>query len=145
MSAADNKALVRRMLEEVLIGGRVELVDDFFAPDFIQFGRRVGLGQFKGVVTAIHSAFPGWRGVIEHLVAEDDLVVCDMAVEGIQHGPFPFPGVGVLPPTGKSYAIRHCHWFRIADGKIAEHWGVRDDLGHLTQLGHLALPTPPAT
>ncbi len=67
------------------------------------------------------------------------LVVCDLAVAGTQHGPFPFPGVGILPPTGKPYAIKHCHWFRVADGKITEHWAVRDDLGHLT------LPTPPAT
>ncbi len=145
MSAAENKALVRRMLEEVLIGGRVELVDDFFSSDFVQFGRRVGPGQFKGVVTAIHAAFPGWQGMIEHMVAEGDLVVGDVAVQGTQRGPFPFPGVGVLPPMGKSYAIRHCHWFRAADGKIAEHWAVRDDLGHLTQLGHLILPTPPST
>ena len=139
MAVTENKALVRRMLEEVLIGGRVELIDDFFSPDFVQFGQRVGPAQFRGVVTAIHAAFPGVRGVIEHLVAEDDLVVCDLAVQGTQLGPFPFPRMGVLPPTGKSYAIKHCHWFRVADGKITEHWAVRDDLGHL------ALPTPPAT
>ncbi len=145
MTTEDNKAIVRRMLEEVLMGGRVELVDDFFSPDFVQFGQRVGSGQFKEVVIAIHTAFPGVRGVIEHLVAEDDLVVCDLAVQGTRRGPFPFPGVGVLPPTGKSYAIRHCHWFRVADGKITKHWAVRNDLGHLTQLGHLLLPIPPAT
>jgi predicted ester cyclase len=125
------------MLEEVLIGGRVDLVDAFFLPDFIQFGGRVGSGQFKGVVTAIHTAFPGWHGVIKHLVAEDDLVVYDVAVEGTQQGPF--PGVGVLQPTGKSYAIRHCHWFRLADGKIVEHWALWDELGHPT------VPTPSAT
>jgi hypothetical protein len=27
------------------------------------------------------------------------------------------------------------HWFRAANGKVAEHWAVRDDLGMLRQLG----------
>lgn len=145
MSAAENKALVRRMMEEVLLRGQAELIDEFFSADFVQFGRRVGPGQFKTLVTTLHAAFPDLQGTIEHLVAEEDLVVTEVTVRGTQHGPFPFPQVGILPPTGKSYTVKHCHWWRVVDGKIAEHGAVRDDLGQLTQLGHLSLPTPRAT
>jgi predicted ester cyclase len=145
MSTEANKALVRHIIEEVLIGGRVDRVDDYFSGDFVQFGRRVGPGQFRALVTALHTAFPDLRGVVEHLVAEGDLVVCDLTVQGMQRGPFPFPQVGILPPTGRSYRVKHCHWWRVVDGKIAEHWAVRDDLGQLTQSGHLTLPTPSAT
>jgi predicted SnoaL-like aldol condensation-catalyzing enzyme len=40
-------------------------------------------------------------------------------------------------PTGREFAVRHVYIWRIAEGKIVEHWGIRDDLGHLHQLGLL--------
>jgi hypothetical protein len=42
--------------------------------------------------------------------------------------------------TGREFAVRHVYIWRIADGMIAEHWGSRDDLGMLTQLGLLGQP-----
>ena len=46
-----------------------------------------------------------------------------------------------FPPTGKRFAMAQTHWFRIQDGKVIEHWAVRDDLGQAKQLGWLP-PTP---
>ncbi len=37
--------------------------------------------------------------------------------------------------TGKSFTVRQAHWMRVADGKIVEHWAVRDDLGMAKQAG----------
>jgi predicted ester cyclase len=42
-----------------------------------------------------------------------------------------------IPPTGKRSAVQQSHWFRVVDGKVAEHWAVREDLGLLRQLGVL--------
>jgi hypothetical protein len=33
------------------------------------------------------------------------------------------------------------HWFRLADGRIIEHWANRDDLGMARQLGWIP-PSP---
>jgi len=41
----------------------------------------------------------------------------------------------VFPPTGRPFAARQVHWFRIEDGAIAEHDAVRDDLGMAQQAG----------
>jgi predicted ester cyclase len=41
------------------------------------------------------------------------------------------------PPTGKSFVVDHIHIYRLEGGRVAEHWGTRDDLGMLRQLGHL--------
>jgi len=101
MSTEVNKALVRRMWEEVVNQGRVELVDAYFSGEFINFGARVGPGQFKDVVTRWRAAFPDVRVTIEHIVAEGDLVVCDLTVRGTQLGPFTTPQWGTLPPAGK--------------------------------------------
>lgn len=40
-------------------------------------------------------------------------------------------------PTGKEFAVRHTNIWRIADDRIVDHWGTRDDLGLLGQLGLL--------
>jgi hypothetical protein len=41
----------------------------------------------------------------------------------------------VFPPTGRAFAARQVHWFRLADGAIAEHDAVRDDMGMAKQVG----------
>jgi len=41
----------------------------------------------------------------------------------------------VFPATGKQFASTQTHWFRVADGKVIEHWADRDDLCTATQLG----------
>lgn len=45
-------------------------------------------------------------------------------------------------PTGREVVLRGVNIFRIADGKMAEHWGRLDQLGLLQQLG--LAPGPPA-
>jgi predicted ester cyclase len=52
--------------------------------------------------------------VIEFLVAEADLVVAYMTI---------------------ARTLNNVHIYRVAGGKICEHWAVRDDLGMLQQLG----------
>jgi predicted ester cyclase len=63
-------------------------------------------------------------------VAEGDLVVQQVTMSGRHSGPM----MG-RPPTGAEFAVRHVYIWRVADGRLAEHWGSRDDVGLLTQLG----------
>ena len=44
---------------------------------------------------------------------------------------------GKIPPSGKHFSVRHVHLYRVTDGRITEHWAVRDDLGLLLQIGSL--------
>ncbi len=39
------------------------------------------------------------------------------------------------PPTGRSFEVEQMHMFRVADGRIAEHWSQRDEVGLMRQLG----------
>lgn len=50
-----------------------------------------------------------------------------------------------IPPTGKSVTFSGMHLMRIADGKIAEHWGNNDDLGLMRQLGVVPAPDEAAS
>jgi len=64
-----------------------------------------------------------------------------VTLHGTQTGPFvgfdPADGsvANVFPPTGRSFAARQVHWFRIVDDAIAEHDAIRDDLAMAAQVG----------
>ncbi len=57
-----------------------------------------------------------------------------VAVRGTCSGTHEGELFGILP-TGNSFAAQQSHWFRVADGKVAEYWAVRGDLGMMKQLG----------
>src|SRR5215207_7994123 len=44
------------------------------------------------------------------------------------------------PPTGKRFSVDYVHWFRLAEGKVAELWAVRDELSRLQQLDLIPVP-----
>jgi hypothetical protein len=48
-----------------------------------------------------------------------------------------------MPPTGRHFSSRACHWYRVENGKLAEHWATRDDLTTMLQLGVTRRPGPP--
>ena len=75
MSTEQNKAVVRRFITEVLVGGDVELVDDLLAADYVNRGMGgMGRAAFKAWLS-VASAGPGGGMEIEDLVAEGESVV----------------------------------------------------------------------
>jgi predicted ester cyclase len=152
VSLDENKAVVRRFLEAQNRGDLEAMLACWF-PDAVNHGRfgdgppppevaallhgRDGLARVLG---ALLVAFPDRRWEIADLLAEGDRVACRLHVSGTHRGvpPIPVEGGQLLQhvdPVGAPYAVEHVHLFRIADGVIAEHWAVRDDLALLQQLG----------
>jgi predicted ester cyclase len=133
----DNKELVRRYTREVFDEGSVAAVDRYLAPDFHNHVTdKTGTDDFKELARSVGQS-PGTANVIEFLVAERDLVVAYMTITRVLHEEmraFGFTFAG----DGRSYTVKHVHIYRVADGKIREHWAVRDDLGMLRQLGALS-------
>jgi predicted ester cyclase len=72
-------------------------------------------------------------------VAEGDMVVARVLSYGTNLGKLN----GVMPPTGRHFVARQSHWFRVEDGRLAEHWATRDDLTTMIQLGVIRPPGPP--
>jgi predicted ester cyclase len=139
---AANKATVRRQFEELWNKGRVDLVGEFFDKDFMNFGQRHqdGHGLVKHIVGVWRAAFPDLHFSVDVMVAEGDLVVCEVTCQGTHSGEFqlipPLEGPS-LSPNGKTFSVKHIHRFRLREGKVLEHFAVRDDLGMFQQLGHL--------
>jgi steroid delta-isomerase-like uncharacterized protein len=143
VSVEANKTCVRRHFEELWNKGQLEKVGDFFSEDFMNFGEQYQDGHeiIRGVVNVWRHAFPDLRFTIDSMVAEDDVVMCEVSFEGTHRGEFPLipPLQGpTLLPNGQAFCVKHIHRFRLKDGKIVEHFAVRDDLGMFQQLGHLA-------
>jgi predicted ester cyclase len=137
MRPGDNKRLVRRALEEIYAQGDLELADELFHPGYLDHepahpDHPPGPESVKQTVQSLHSAFGELRFEVEDEIAEGDKVVQRVTMSGRHSGPL----MG-RDPTGRTFAVRHMYFWRIAEGRIAEHWGVRDDLGLLAQLGLL--------
>jgi predicted ester cyclase len=102
--------------------------------------RLVGVPGLMATSAWLRSAFTGLRFDVIEMVSADDRTIAHVWMRGTQTGPFViFPdGKPVaFAPTRREIAVRQCHIFRLRDGMHAEHISVRDDLGMMTQLGHL--------
>lgn len=126
MSVEQNKALVRRFLEE-LAKGNLNVIDELLSPDFADRGLLPGQGptreDFKRAVTEILDAFSVIRFSIEEQIAEGDTVVTKYRERSIIRGAF----VG-LPPTGTEENFEGIYIHRLSDGKIIEEWSQANTL-----------------
>ncbi len=139
MSAEDNKALVRRYVQEILIGGDMAHADEFFAPGYRRYTSAstppLSAEAQKQRLAGMRAAFPGWQITLEDLIAEGDLVAFRVTIRGTHQAPFLS-----IPPTGKSISIWGLDVVRVEDGKFAEHWGGPDTFDLLRQLGAVITP-----
>ncbi|HTT01082.1 MAG TPA: ester cyclase [Steroidobacteraceae bacterium] len=142
MSVEDNKTCVRRQFEELWNDGQLDRASEFFAKDFTNFGSQYpdACEMVKHIVRVWRTAFPDLHFNVDLMLAVDDLVMCEVSFQGTHLGEFPLipPLKGPsLPPNGRAFKVKHIHRFRLKDGRIIEHFAVRDDLGMFRQLGHL--------
>lgn len=147
MSLEENKTCVLRHFEELWNKGQVDKVEDFFAEDFMNFGEQLQdvRPMLKRIVQVWRTAFPDLRFTVDFIVAEGDLVMCEASFQATHLGEFqPVPPLHgpILKPNGKTFKVKHIHRFRMKEGKITEHFAVRDDLGMFQQLGHFQALIP---
>ena len=134
---AENKDLVRRWVKAMNDRDLDALLRDV-APNLVNHGaipEAQGADGLRRIVGKVWEAMPDQRLTCEDVLADGDKVVCRVTLEGTQTGPLAFLRTP-LPATGKACKSEQIHIFRVAGGKIVEHWVGRDDIGMLRQLGH---------
>jgi len=131
----NNKAIVRRLIEEVWNKGNLSLVDELFAPNYEHhdsstpdFGR--GPESEKKRVTLYRTAFPDLRLTVEDIIAEGEAVMSRWSCRGTHKG-----DLSGIAPTGRPFNISGMTVARLANGKIAESYVNWDALGLMQQLG----------
>jgi len=130
----ENKAIVRRLWEEVLNQRNLSLIDELYATNaIIHEPAAPNLRDpegFKQFFSTVFAAFPDAHWTVEDMFAEGDKVVSRFTANfGTHKGEF----MGI-PPTGRQVTITGIVINRFADGKIVEDWESGDFLGFMQQL-----------
>ena len=118
-----NKAVVRRLVEEVLNGGRLEVIEKLYAPDQTEAA--------KSWIAPFRASFPDTHMEIIDLIAEDDTVVGRFTCSGTHLGDW----LGYAPTGRRFDDVDEVGFYRVRDGRIVESWGLEDNLSRLEQLG----------
>jgi steroid delta-isomerase-like uncharacterized protein len=141
MLTETNKTVARRFLEEVWNKGNLAVLNEIIAKDHVSSGPGTlpglptGPEGSKQLVTVYRNAFPDVHFTIDEQIAEGDKVVTRWTAHGTHQGEL----VGI-PATSKSTTVTGINLDRIANGKIAESWGIFDEFGMMQQLGVIPVP-----
>jgi predicted ester cyclase len=132
-----NMALVRRYLEEVIHQGNVDAIDSSIATNHHLTWPgsptpMCGPEGFKHLLIIYDSAFPDLQWTTEEVTAQGETVVARLLARGTHQREL----MG-MPPTGKHLTWTETHIFRVADGRLVEHWTNVDQVSMLQQFGVL--------
>jgi predicted ester cyclase len=128
----ENKVLIKSFVEEVFNQHDLTAIDKYHSPKLTN-GTGKTVDSFKKYLTALFSGFPDLHVKIEHILAENDLVLVFLNFVGTHKGEF-----NGRQPTNKPVTIRSADLYRIENGKIVEHWDVVDQLDLLKQTGAIS-------
>jgi predicted ester cyclase len=107
----------------------------FDLSDWPAEGKPFGPAEARETLAWLRAGSPDLNVDLEELIAEGDQVVAWVRMTGTMSGQR-----GPVPATRRPIDFRHAQRFRLRDGRIVEHWAVRDDLRAMIQAG---VVTPP--
>jgi len=129
-----NMALMKKFYKEVVNMGKVDMMDQLCATNFIEHevtpGFEPNLEGVKKMFKAYLAAFPDLKFEVNMMLAKGDKVVSYITMSGTQKGPFMD-----MPASGKKFNTKAIDIIRFKDGKAVEHWGVTDSMAMMQQLG----------
>ena len=129
MSTEENKAIVRRYVEEVWQKKDVEKLEEFYpSPDLVEQEGPAGqelpsLEDAKEYVRQVQAAFPDLSVTIEDMIAEEDRV----AVRTTWRGTYEGEPIGGIDPTNETVTLSGNVIWRIVEGKVVHIWGTQDE------------------
>ena len=137
---ADAEAILRRMFDEIINQGRLEVADELFAEDYVDHGPMgdlAGRGTFKQLVAQWRDAVPDVHCEIDTVIAQGDLCAWLVRTTGTHTG----DGLG-FPATGRRFETVSANMGRLRDGRAVEHWAEQGMFPMLAQIGVLPMPAP---
>lgn len=115
-----NKAIVRRIYEDLWNKGNMAAADEIFAkPESV-----------KQYVSTFLAAFPDLQHTVEEMIAEGEVVMTHFSARGTHTGHW-----HSIAPTNKQIAYTGVTVARLKNGQIIKHQTTWDTLSVLEQLG----------
>ena len=128
VSTEDNKAVIRRFIEDGWNKHDPSVINELVAPDW--GGSPENAERYKkSLYESLFVALPDSHATIEFQVAEGERVVTRHTITATHQGEY----LGV-PPTGKRVTITNVCIDTVRDGRIVAGEGEGDYLGLLAQL-----------
>jgi len=135
--------ILARAILDAMNDRDLERIRDLVTDDFVDHGSPVplppGPDGYIAILTFVTEVLQ-IRYEVHDVVAAGDMV----AVRATAHGINAVTPIGI-EPTMKPYAMKTAHFFRARDGRLCEHWGIRDELDVLFQVGALHPPALPVS
>jgi steroid delta-isomerase-like uncharacterized protein len=125
-----NKDIIRSFIQEIFNDHDLSLVEKYFGDESVEGSSQAGKGGdgLRLMLTEFFKGFPDWCATIEHIVAENNLIMIFLIGSGTHKGEF-----RGTPATNKPVNIKSADLYKIEDGKIKGHWDVVDQLHLLKQ------------
>ena len=118
---SDHKTTVRRLVDEVMNGRDLDLLDELCTPQLAP--------KLRTAFTSFLAAFDDWRQELVELVAEGDTVVARFRCHGTHTGAW-----RGLPASGRAIQIDEVYFFRFSGDHISSLWGLEDTWTRTRQL-----------
>jgi predicted SnoaL-like aldol condensation-catalyzing enzyme len=139
-TATDAAELLRRLFDEIINRGRLEVVDELFAEDYLDhgpLGDMAGRESFKQLVAQWRAAVPDVHCDIDHVFTDGELVGWLVHTTGTHTG----DGLG-FPATGRPFSTVSANIGRLRDGRAVEHWAEQGMFPMLVQIGVVPMSAP---
>ena len=133
MLTEENKAIVRRVIEELVNKGNLAIADEVLATNYIyHFPTHdiKGPEGFKEFIGTMRTAFPDLHVTIDDLIAERDTVAALFTMRGTFKGEL----MGIAP-TGRQLTFTDAVFVRFENGKEVEATAYANMLSFNEQLG----------
>ena len=133
---AEGTGLIKRFYKEIIEGGNLALIDELATDDYVDHeealpGQPPGKDGVRYFVKAVREAFPDIRvKSIEPWLSDGYMEACHVVLTGTHRGE-----MAGIPATGRTVEFGATDIIRVAEGKVAEHWGTTDNMGLMQQIG----------
>ncbi len=125
MAIEENKAIVRRLFEQALAKGNLEILEELVTADYVDHTPWPGFPPnrdgLRENMAQVRSAFPDLKIEIKDIIGEGDKVALRLTTTGTHKGE-----MAGIPPSGKPVSITSISIYRIADGKVVESWDANN-------------------
>ncbi len=140
MTIEENKAIMCRLLDEIVNHGNSAIADELVASDGDESeARHTGATSYRTGVKRyfimLRTAFPDLKVTIEEQVAEEDKVVHLTRWQGTHQGDY-----YDIPATGKHVSFAEIVIGYLRDGMVTKHIAIADQLDIMQQLGITRIP-----
>lgn len=126
-----NAALARQFVEEFWNNGDELAADRLLAPEYVDHAYQTnGRAGLLATLAQLKASFSDHRQMVEAQIAQNDLVVLRMRFQATHTGDF-----RGTPPSGNQVDVAVYRTYRIAEGRITEHWALLDTASLLRQIG----------